>query len=161
MFRTTHSLSVYVDGQLVADGYTTLSPVYPGLFSADASGKGLAAAVVLRVKADGSQSYEPVTMFNEAQNKFVAQPIDLGAETDRFFLLLFGTGIRGRSQPSAVRVRVGGIDAPVLFAGAQGEYAGLDQVNVELPRSLKGRGDISVACNVDGSGSNAVTVNVK
>ena len=152
---------VYVDGQLVAEGYTTLSPVYPGLFSADASGKGLAAAVALRVKADGSQSYEPVTMFNQAQNKFVAQPIDLGAETDRVFLLLFGTGIRGRSQQSAVKVRVGGLDAPTLFAGAQGEYAGLDQVNVELPRSLKGRGDVSVVCTVDGSGSNAVTVNIK
>lgn len=155
------SLSVFVDGQLVADGYTTVSPVYPGLFSADASGKGLAAAVALRVKADGSQSYEPVALFNQAQNRFIAQPIDFGEESDRVFLLLFGTGIRGRSQPSAVRVRIGGVDTPALFAGAQGEYAGLDQVNIELPRSLKGRGDVSVVCTVDGSGSNAVTVNVK
>ncbi|MBL8186369.1 MAG: NF038122 family metalloprotease [Acidobacteria bacterium] len=157
----TFLVSVYVDGQLVADGYTTLSPVFPGLFSADASGKGVAAAVVLRVKADGSQSYEPVAIFNQAQNRFVAQPIDLGEESERTFLLLFGTGIRGRSQPSAVRVRVGGVDSPVLFAGAQGEYAGLDQINVELPRSLKGRGNVSVVCTIDGSGSNEVTVNIK
>lgn len=34
--------------------------VTPGLFTADASGGGIAAAVVLRIKAGGAQVYEPV-----------------------------------------------------------------------------------------------------
>ncbi len=155
------SVTVYVDGRLVADAYTTLSPVYPGLFSADASGRGVAAAVVLRVKADGSQSYEPAMMFDQAQNKFVARAIDLGPEGERVFLILFGTGIRGRTQLSAVNVRVGGSSLPALYAGAQGDFAGLDQVNVELPRSLAGRGEIDVTCTANNNGSNPVRIRIQ
>lgn len=154
-------LSVFVDGQLVSDGYIALAPVAPGLFSANASGNGLAAAVVMRVKADGSQQFEPVGVFDPAQNRFIARPIDLGPETDRVFLLLFGTGIRGRSSLLSTEVRVGGIVAPALFAGAQGEFAGLDQVNIELPRALAGRGEVPVVCAVDRSGSNQVMVTIK
>lgn len=154
-------LSVYVDGQLTADGYILLSPVFPALFSADASGKGLAAALVLRVKANGTQSYEPVVEFNQAQNKFVARPIDLGPEGEKVFLVLFGTGIRGRTQLSAVTARVGGINSPVLYAGPQGDFAGLDQVNIELPRQLVGRGEVDVTCMANNFGANSVKVVIK
>ncbi|MGH9851135.1 MAG: IPT/TIG domain-containing protein, partial [Blastocatellia bacterium] len=137
-------VSVFIDGKLVADSFIFLAPVTPGLFSADASGKGIAAAVALRVKADGSQQFEPVGVFDQMQNRFIALPIDLGPQTDRVFLLLFGTGIRGRSSLLSTEVRVGGIVTPALFAGAQGDFAGLDQVNVELPRALIGRGEVPV-----------------
>ncbi|MBK9316826.1 MAG: hypothetical protein IPM55_21655 [Acidobacteria bacterium] len=39
-----------------------------GLFAANANGQGVAAAVAWRVKADGSQSYEPVSRYDQAQN---------------------------------------------------------------------------------------------
>src|SRR5262249_27638957 len=77
-----------------------IAVVGPGIFSANASGKGVAAAVALRVKSDGRQSYEPVAQFDTTQNKFVSVPIDLGPGTDQVFLILFGTGIRGRSDLS-------------------------------------------------------------
>ncbi len=154
-------LSVFVDGQLVSDGYISLAPVAPGLFSANASGAGVAAAVALRVKADGSQQFEPVAEFDQAQKRFVARPIDPGPEGERVFLILFGTGIRGYSSPLSLQVKVGGIDAQALFAGAQGDFAGLDQVNIELPRALKGRGEVSITLTADRSGSNQVTVTIK
>jgi uncharacterized protein (TIGR03437 family) len=37
----------------------------------------------------------------------------------------------------------------------------LDQVNVKLPRSLIGRGDVVVILRVDGKTANAVRVNVR
>jgi uncharacterized protein (TIGR03437 family) len=74
--------------------------------------------------------------------------------------MLFGTGIRGVSSLSGVRVAIGGIDVPALSAGAQMQYAGLDQVNVELPASLRGRGDVNVALVVDGKPANIVTIRV-
>ncbi len=155
-------LSVKVDGQLVADGYITLAPVVPGLFSATASGSGLAAAVVLRVKADGTQSYEPVAVFDERQNKLVARPIDLGPQGEHVFLTLFGTGIRGRSQLSEASVKIGGLSVPALYAGAQGDFAGLDQVNIELPGALRGRGEVPVIVFTDRVfSSNTVTVTIK
>ena len=43
----------------VARGRLWLEPVAPGLFSADRTGRGPAAAQVLRIKPDGSRSYEP------------------------------------------------------------------------------------------------------
>jgi uncharacterized protein (TIGR03437 family) len=57
------------------------------------------------------------------------------------FLILFGTGLRGRSSLSNVSATIGGVKAPVEYTGAQGEFAGLDQVNLALPRSLAGRRD--------------------
>ena len=57
-----------------ASGAIQLAAVAPGLFSANASGQGVAAAVALRVKADGSQSFEPVARFDQANNRFVAVP---------------------------------------------------------------------------------------
>ena len=51
-----------------------------------------------------------------------------------------------------------GLAAPVLYAGAQGELAGLDQVNVALPRALAGRGEVELGLTVDGKAANAVRV---
>jgi uncharacterized protein (TIGR03437 family) len=138
-----------------------ISTVAPGLFTADASGRGLPAASVLRVSAGGSQIYEPVARFDPATNKFVVVPIDLDPATDQVFLILYGTGIRYRSGLSAVTVTVGGENAQALYAGAQGGFVGLDQVNVLLPRSLIGRGEVDVILTVNGQGSNTVKINIK
>jgi hypothetical protein len=73
------------DGK-VSTGVMQIASVAPGLFSADASGQGVASGVALRVKADGAQTYEPIARFDQAQNRFVAVPIDLGLATDQVFL---------------------------------------------------------------------------
>ncbi|MEP7343346.1 MAG: NF038122 family metalloprotease [Acidobacteriota bacterium] len=155
------TVRVVVDGTSMADGVVTINASAPSLFAANANGSGLAAAVVLRVKADNTQIFEPATQFDAAQNKFVPVPIDFGAETDRIFLLLYGSGIRGRSALTAVSVQAGGTAALVSYAGPQSDFAGLDQINAELPRSLKGRGEITVNLTVDGRTANAVTVTIK
>jgi uncharacterized protein (TIGR03437 family) len=53
------------------------------------------------------------------------------------------------------------VDAPVAFAGAQGEFAGLDQVNLQIPASLAGRGNVPVIVTVDGQTTNTVTINIR
>jgi uncharacterized protein (TIGR03437 family) len=155
------TLSVLRDNSAVGQGTATIETVAPGLFAADASGQGVAAALVLRQKADGSQSYEAVAQFDQAQNKFTAAPIDLGAATDQLFLVGFGTGLRNRSALSAVAATIGGATAEVAFAGAQGGFAGLDQVNILIPRSLAGRGNVDVSLRVDGKTANTVSINIK
>jgi uncharacterized protein (TIGR03437 family) len=42
----------------------------------------------------------------------------------------------------------------VTFAGAQGGYAGLDQVDVNLAASVKGRGQLVVTVTVNGQATN-------
>nr|MDQ3011815.1 hypothetical protein [Acidobacteriota bacterium] len=148
------------DGSVFTEGLRIAS-VAPGLFAANANGQGVAAAVALRIKADGGQSYEPVARFDAASSRFVSLPIDLGVETDQVFLLLYGTGIRGRTTLSAVSVMIGGVEAVVDYAGAQGDFAGLDQINVRLPRSLAGRGEVDVVLTADGRAANVVRISIK
>jgi uncharacterized protein (TIGR03437 family) len=49
----------------------------------------------------------------------------------------------------------------VLYAGAQGAFAGLDQVNVRLSRNLAGRGLVDVLLTVDGKMANTVKIHMK
>lgn len=141
---------------VISTGGLAINSVAPSLFSANSNGQGVAAAVALRIRADGSQSYEPVAVFDQAQNRFVARPIDLGPATDQVFLILFGTGLRGRSSLSTATALIGGENAEVLYVGPQGDFVGLDQVNVRLPRTLAGRGEVDLALTVDGRASNIV-----
>jgi uncharacterized protein (TIGR03437 family) len=149
------------ENRLLASGRVNIAAVSPGLFAANANGQGVAAAVALRVKADGTQSFEPVARFDSAQSRFVSVPLDLGPADEQVFLLLFGTGFRLRTALRAVNVKIGGTDSEVLYARAQGSLAGLDQINVRLPRSLLGRGEVDINLTVDGKAANVVKVNVK
>jgi endoglucanase len=141
-------------GKQVASGTVQVAATGPAIFTANSSGYGLAAAQVIRVKADGSFSYEPVVQFDAAQNAIVAAPIDFGDASDQLILVLYGTGVHGTSFSA----QIGGVDASVTYAGPQGQYPGLDQVNVPLSRSLAGSGQVSVVFNADGVGANAVIV---
>ena len=145
----------------VSTGTVMIATVAPGLFAANSNGQGVAAAVALRVKADGTQSFEQIARFDATQGKFVSVPIDLGPESDQVFLVLFGTGIRFRSGLPGVVARIGGVDSQVTFAGAAPGFFDLDQVNVRLSRSLIGKGETDVALTVDGKSANTVRVNVK
>lgn len=155
------TIFVNVNGVTRSYGTVQIASVAPGLFTANSNGSGVAAAVALRVRADGSQSYEPVAEFDPVQNRIVARPIDLGAETDKVYLLMFGTGLRNRTALSGVKVKIDGVEADVSFAGAQPDYVGLDQINMQLPATLRGRGEVTINCTVDGKAANAVTITLK
>jgi uncharacterized protein (TIGR03437 family) len=145
----------------VSAGTLNIAAVAPGLFAANSNGRDVAAAVLLRIKADNSQSFELISRFDSAQNAFVPIPVALGPETERVFLLLFGTGIRFRTSLMGVSVRIGDVEAPVSFAGPAGDLAGLDQLNVQLPRSLTGRGLVNILLTVDGKTANTVTMQIQ
>ncbi|MFN0085793.1 MAG: endonuclease/exonuclease/phosphatase family protein [Blastocatellia bacterium] len=142
-------------------GSVTIETVAPGIFTANATGAGVPAANLLRIRADGSQAFEPVSRFDPAANQFVPLPIDLGPESEQVFLILFGTGWRSRANLSAVTLRMSGIDSEVVFAGAQGSLAGLDQINARIPRGLLGRGEIDLLLTVDGRAANRVRLHIR
>ena len=154
------SLAIANSNGSVSIGTLQLVPVEPGLFSANANGKGVAAAIALLVAADGTQT--PVPVFQcSTSGGCVSVPIDLGPSTDQLVLEFYGTGIRGVSTLANVTCTVGSASAQVLYAGAQGQYVGLDQVNVIIPHSLAGSGEVAVSLVVDGQAANPVTVNIK
>lgn len=131
------------DGTVTTD-HIIVRRLAVGLFTANADGQGVPAAVIVRVKADGTQSYEPVARYDSATGKSVPIPIDLGPEGETVVLVLYGTGIRGRNSLDEVKVRFlppvpsGTITTPAQYAGPVAGFAGLDQVNVPIPRQLLG-----------------------
>jgi len=145
----------------VSTGVSLIHTTAPSLFTANGDGRGVAAAVVRRLRADGSSRDEPVAWFVAEQNRFMTLPIDLGPATDRILLILFGTGIRFRSSLSAVIATIGGTYAEVISAEAQPDFAGVDQVEVLIPRNLAGRGEVDVLLTVDAQMANPVRINIK
>jgi hypothetical protein len=93
--------------------------------------------------ADGTVTYGTARVGSVAPALFAAVTSGQIAE-------LYGTGVRGRSSLAAVTCAIAGVEVPVLYAGPQGVYPGLDQVNVALPSSLAGAGQTTVVLTVDG-----------
>jgi uncharacterized protein (TIGR03437 family) len=154
-------VTIITDDKTVAAESPRIAAVSPGLFSADSNGTGVVTGVALRVKGDGTQSFEPVARFDQASGRFVVAPIDLVPDTDQVFLVMFATGVRNRSGLGAVSVKVGGVSAETIYAGPQGTFTGLDQVNVTLPRNLAGRGEVDVRLTVDGVAANALNIAIR
>src|SRR5262249_51929387 len=115
----------------------------------------------LRVTAAGAQVNEPINRLDTTQNKYVSVPVNVSVAGDQVFLVLFGTGIRFRSSLSNVTATIGGTPVPVQYAGPQGVFVGLDQVNILLPSSRAGRGEVDLVLTVDGKNANTVRVDIK
>jgi uncharacterized protein (TIGR03437 family) len=92
----------------------------------------------------------------------VPAAIDLGQPGDQVFLLLFGTGIRGRSALDAVTtVPFFEQFFEVLYAGPQSEYPGLDQVNLRIKAKPGMPGDLPLQLFIDGRSTNEVRLRFK
>ena len=153
------NISVLTDGNLVARGMVPITGTAPALFSANSSGQGVPAASLLRVSGD-AQLYEPVARYDAELKQFVPEPIDLGPEGDQVFLILYGAGFRSVGA-GGVTVMIGDVEAQVLYAGAAPGFAGLDQANVLVPRSLIGKGEVSIQLTAGNRSANALTVSVR
>jgi phospholipase C len=135
-------------GGAAFSGAAMIAGTAPGLYSVNAAGFGPTAAQV----ANGS-SYSDTFQCNSS-GQCSLTPIVVGTGAKPTVLILYGTGIRNVSSLAGVSVTIGNVQAPVLYAGAQGQYAGLDQVNVSLPAALAGRGQLVVTVTADGQTSN-------
>ncbi|MEP7362388.1 MAG: hypothetical protein ABI972_03965 [Acidobacteriota bacterium] len=136
------------------NGTADIARTSPGLYTANLQGSGVASAFALTVDSAGAQTQ--ALLFNP--NTLAPVPVDLASGD--VYLLLFGTGIRGFQ--TAVTATIGGDPVPVLGAVAQGQFAGLDQVNIgPLPATLRGRGELPIVLRVDGQAANTVTVVVR
>ncbi|MBI1353505.1 MAG: hypothetical protein GC160_04105 [Acidobacteria bacterium] len=154
------AVTVFVAGRAASSGALQVAPIAPALFTANANGRGPAAAQALRVAADGSQSIEPVTAYDGALGQHVAAELDLGPAEEQLFLLLYGTGVRAHGE-TPVAARIGGEEAEVLFAGEQPQFVGVDQINVRIPRSLQSRGLADVVVLVGDQAANTVQIRIR
>ena len=83
------------------------------------------------------------------------------APTDKVYIILYGTGFR-RHSLNPVIATINGTTIPVLFAGAQNQYPGLDQINIgPLPQSLSTLATADLMVVVDGVPANSVRLAFK
>ncbi len=145
------SVSIEHDGTPLTEEAIAVpvGPSAPGLYTLNSAS--LAAASAVRVASDGTQTSVPV--FSCSKAACVAVPIDVTAGT--VYLTLYGTGFTVNYDGSTLSPPdsypagcfVGQTVLAVTYAGAQDQYPGLDQVNLQLPSSLAGSGDTVIQCD--------------
>lgn len=144
-------------GGVSTTGAINISAAYPSLFF-HFNGEYTAAGYLTRAR-NGQNTNED---FIQVTNGTVAPLlIDLGPETDQVYLILFGSGLGKAGTATTVSASIGGINVIPAYAGPQGTWAGLDQYNIPVPRSLVGKGKAEVIVTVNSKPSNPVNVTFK
>jgi uncharacterized protein (TIGR03437 family) len=137
-------------GSTTATGSLNVVSTYPNLFTLNAGG--LAAAYVQYTSGQLSNIYVV------QDGSVVAQAVSVGSAANPAYLVLVGSGLGNTSQVSAT---IGGVNATVSYAGAQGQYPGLDQYNILIPPSLAGKGQVEVVITAAGLPANTVSITLQ
>jgi hypothetical protein len=97
--------------------------------------------------ADGTQSVRSLH----------GAPVEMSASPDKVMLQFYAAGV----NPADVHMQLAGQDVAVLYAGPSGHFAGLDEVVVEVPRSLMGAGDVKAVLTTNGQSPDPVSVRIQ
>jgi uncharacterized protein (TIGR03437 family) len=135
-------------GEPIARGEVQIAGSSPALFTFAANGHGAPV---------GLTTYDGILFEALAQQDGSMRPIEPGTIWRPHYLTLFGTGL-GRAAD--LRVRIGSLEVTALYAGPQGAFAGLDQINVALPPGLAG-GIVDLWLTAAGRASNSVQLRVQ
>ena len=156
------SVRVITSEGLVSEGKFFCYQTSGSLFTANADGKGVPAGYIVRVRADSSQVQEPIAQYDQTAKRYVPLPIDLGPETEQVFLILFGTGFPPIPIPlTLVSAKAGNTPVEVAYFGRSRDYVGLDQINLKLPRSLIGKGEVNLELTAETRPVPPVVINVR
>ncbi|MGO4880137.1 MAG: hypothetical protein ACLP59_04870 [Bryobacteraceae bacterium] len=171
VYSTSIQIITTALGQQTAMVNTTAAPA-PGLFAANETGIGVAAAQFVTNLPDGTQTITDVASCPGGLGTCVPVPLNVAAGTSA--LVLWGTGISEYSGfPNGLTVLAGNRQLQVFYAGPSPQYVGLDQINVWMPSSLDGLGIVDVSVVVSGTTpgvvancafnvtSNAVTIEIQ
>ena len=150
----TASITVASGSGALSSQSVQIGSVSPGVFALNSGA--LAAAVVVTVAADGSQTFSQVYQLDPSNNII---PLPINVSSGQVYLELYATGVR---NADGVQVTVDGAGVPVLSFGAQSQYPGLDQINIgPLSRGLEGAGSVNIVLMAGGETSNTVNVTIK
>jgi uncharacterized protein (TIGR03437 family) len=130
----------------VSQGTVTVDNVAPSIFTTNGLGTLAAAGLA---SANGTTFNQLLGNPNGTTNAIAANS----------FVMLALTGVRYASARPTVTL--GGTVITPTFSGPQGTFAGLDQINFQIPASLAGRGEVDLIVTADGKTSNTVKLRVQ
>lgn len=117
-----------------------------------------AAAAVVTLHANGAQALTLQADGTTTAQSIAAGPVDLGFGASHVALQFYAAGVSGASE---VHVQIAGEEVPVVYAGASGYFPGLDEVIVQAPASLIGRGATTVTLTADGESAAPVAIRIR
>lgn len=144
-----------LDALLTYVGSTQINFVMP-------AGSGLGGAVMRIVQAHQIRKTATFSIVRVEPGIFTADASGTGhaaVTMSEGIVSLYGTGWR-YGDGAAIEATIGGIRADVLFSGPQGQYPGLDQMNLRIPAELRGRGRMDAVIRVNGITTNPVQIDV-
>lgn len=154
------SAAVTVGTNVSALQNVTLAAYGPGIFTINQQGSGQGAiliantAVLAGTQGSGSRAVkkgEYISIFCTGLGAVNNQP---------------ATGAAAKSNPlshtlTRAGVTIGGVDATVTFSGLAPGFAGLYQVDAQVPSGAPSGGSVAVVMKIGGSTSNSVTIAVQ
>ncbi|NOT62067.1 MAG: hypothetical protein HOP19_17780, partial [Acidobacteria bacterium] len=133
-----------------------LTPTAPGIFSPNGDGQNTPAGLLLRRKFNSSEvTSEPLAQFDTASQRYVLRPLRTIASDETIALVLFGTGWRNQKNVQARHNEQSFME--VLYAGAQGQFAGLDQLNLGNLQAFF-PGTYAINITIDGKVTNRINL---
>jgi len=152
-------ITVVQNGSPTLTGSSTVANSSPSIFSMNLDGAGVAAADALLYSNSGKITSETVASCDPSTPRScLPSPLPESGSSGTLYVELYGTGIRGASS---VLCYVAGQSVPVLYAGPQFQYLGLDQINISIPAALAGTGTARLYVLADGVYSNTVTLSLE
>lgn len=163
------SIVVLRDDGVASYGTVNVSAASPALFSADASGKGQAAAQNSDFSRNGDPATEPQTKRARKGDYVVLYGTGAGAQfvnASNNQPLTIKDGEAATSSPLAATASlptatVGGKPATVYFSGLAPGFVGLWQLNVQIPTDAPSGTSVEVVVTFNGKTANRVTIAVE
>jgi uncharacterized protein (TIGR03437 family) len=148
----------------VSQGQVNVVPSIASIFTMKPDGTGAPAGLAAQNTA--------TPVFNLALGNPDGTPVQLDLGANGVIVALFATGLRfapntDRSAlngvAESVSITIGGtaVTPGPLFAGPQGTFVGVDQINFIIPTSFAGKGEVDMVVTVDGKASNTLRINLK
>jgi uncharacterized protein (TIGR03437 family) len=156
--NTQHQIIVQKGAVATVPETVTVAPAQPAIFTQDKSGTGQGSVYVLR--ADGTQVLANAANPVATGDNILIQCAGLGAVSPGVDA---GT-VTPDSPPSmtvnAVKVTIGGVDAPVTFAELQPGLTGVYRVRATVPDGVGAGNDVPIIISAAGQLSQGVTIAV-
>jgi uncharacterized protein (TIGR03437 family) len=132
----------------------TITDVAPGFWTVTANGLG----PVIGVVRHGVPVQTDTPIFECHSGKCSTLPIPISTNSSTA-IRLFGAGFRYAACLSDMHVTIAGIPVPVVAFGPS-SVAGVDQLTLRIPSSLRDAGEADLLCSIYGRLSNVVRINL-